>query len=67
MPTGRCKLCLREDQDFKESHLMPAGVYRRIRSEEKNPHPIMITDWFVDGCSFVSYEAGEEANSDRIS
>jgi hypothetical protein len=43
MPTGRCKLCLREEQDLQESHLMPAGMYRRIRSEEKNPHPIMIT------------------------
>src|SRR5882724_8922631 len=43
MPTGRCKLCLREDRDLKESHLMPAGMYRRIRSDEKNPHPIMIT------------------------
>src|ERR1700687_3500501 len=43
MPTGTCKLCSRTNQELKESHLMPAGMYRRILSEDKNPHPVVIT------------------------
>lgn len=40
---GTCKLCKREEQDLQESHLMPQGMYKRIRSVEKeNPHPILI-------------------------
>jgi hypothetical protein len=41
---GTCKLCLRPNQELKESHLMPAGMYRRTRSEDdENPHPVLIT------------------------
>jgi hypothetical protein len=40
---GTCKLCLREGQELRESHLMPAGMYRRLLSDDKNPHPILIT------------------------
>jgi hypothetical protein len=40
---GTCKLCLRAGQPLQESHLMPAGMYRRIRSTHKNPHPILFT------------------------
>src|SRR5712672_534898 len=40
---GTCKLCLREGQELQESHLMPAGMYRRLLSDEVNPHPILIT------------------------
>ena len=43
MPLGKCKLCLREDQDLQDSHLMPQGMYKRVRSEDSdNPHPILI-------------------------
>lgn len=38
-----CKLCRRENQQLKESHLMPAGLYRRLLSSDKNPHPILVT------------------------
>jgi hypothetical protein len=34
---GTCKLCLREGQELRESHLMPAGMYRRVRSEDSFP------------------------------
>jgi hypothetical protein len=40
---GTCKLCVRQGQELQESHLMPAGMYRRLLSDEKNPHPILIT------------------------
>src|SRR6266550_495326 len=40
---GTCKLCTRENQELKESHLMPAGLYRRLLSSDKNPHPILVT------------------------
>ncbi len=40
---GTCKLCTRENQELRESHHMPAGLYRRLLSFEKNPHPILIT------------------------
>ncbi len=44
MERGICKLCLKE-KDLQDSHLMPAGVYRRTLSPtEKNPHPIAITE-----------------------
>jgi hypothetical protein len=43
MKTGTCKLCKRERQELQDSHLMPQGMYKRIRSEkENNPHPILI-------------------------
>jgi len=43
MKTGTCKLCKRERQELQDSHLMPQGMYKRIRSEkETNPHPILI-------------------------
>jgi hypothetical protein len=42
-PVGSCKLCLRENQELFDSHLMPQGVYKRLRSEnEDNPHPVLI-------------------------
>jgi hypothetical protein len=40
---GECKLCRRNGQELQDSHLMPAGMYRRLLSEEKNPNPIVIT------------------------
>jgi hypothetical protein len=43
MPIGTCKLCLRADQELQKSHLMPAGMYRRLLSKERNPHPLLVT------------------------
>jgi hypothetical protein len=52
MPVGQCKLCLREGQELQESHLMPQGMYKRIRSEDKdNPHPILIDKTGSRSCS----------------
>lgn len=30
---GTCKLCLRENRELKDSHLMPAGMHRRVLSQ----------------------------------
>lgn len=40
---GTCKLCLTERVRLVESHLMPAGFFRRLLSEQKNPHPLLFT------------------------
>jgi hypothetical protein len=32
MPVGKCKLCL-QDEELQQSHLIPAGVFRALRSE----------------------------------
>ena len=40
---GKCKLCLAENVRLLESHLLAAGFYRRIRSKQKNPHPLLIS------------------------
>jgi hypothetical protein len=41
---GQCKLCLKED-NLKESHFIPAGIYRRLRDKnEKNPNPFFISN-----------------------
>ena len=40
---GQCKLCLKVTS-LKESHFIPAGIYRRLRDEnEKNPNPFSIS------------------------
>lgn len=45
MPVGTCKLCLREHQELQDSHLIPAGLYRRILSRnDASPHPVLITE-----------------------
>jgi len=42
---GRCKLCLEDEVDLKDSHFLPAGIYRLLRDEtEKNPNPWMLTE-----------------------
>jgi hypothetical protein len=41
--TGRCKLCL-QDLHLKESHYLPAGIYKILRDvTEKNPNPWTLT------------------------
>src|SRR5260370_42631864 len=79
MPKGKCKLCLRADQELQESHLVPAGMYRRIRSNEKNPHPILITKEGSHPCSMqitdyilckeceTRFDRGGEAYTLRVS
>src|SRR5882672_464042 len=32
MPKGKCKLCLK-DEELQKSHLIPAGVFKSLRSE----------------------------------
>ncbi len=40
---GICRLC-HSESELRESHYLPAGVYRRLRGEVlKNPNPILIT------------------------
>jgi hypothetical protein len=41
---GTCKLCETERVRLLESHLMPAGFFRRLLSEEKNPHPLLLSE-----------------------
>jgi len=41
--TGRCGLC-RGVRELRDSHLLPASVYKLSRSENrKNPHPVVTT------------------------
>lgn len=41
---GTCKLCLRDGVELRDSHFVPAGVYRILREESsKNPHPWLLT------------------------
>ncbi len=44
MPTGTCKLCLKSEE-LQNSHLIPSGAYRLIRSPQNkgNPDPLMLT------------------------
>jgi hypothetical protein len=52
MPVGQCKLCLLENQELQDSHLMPQGMYKRVRSEDQdNPHPILIDKTGSRSCS----------------
>jgi hypothetical protein len=30
---GSCRLCLLEEQDLQDSHYMPKGIYRLLRTE----------------------------------
>jgi len=40
---GKCKLCL-EGKELQESHLLPAALYKMMRSPgATNPHPIVVT------------------------
>ena len=42
---GKCALCKRNNQDLRNSHFLPAGVYRVIRDETRsNPDPLKFTD-----------------------
>jgi hypothetical protein len=43
---GRCKLCLREGIALQNSHVLPAAIYRALRSDAKtgNPNPCMVSD-----------------------
>lgn len=41
---GKCKLCLTDNIELKDSHFLSAGIYRILRDElEKNPNPWLIT------------------------
>jgi hypothetical protein len=41
---GKCKLCLREGVELQDSHYLPKGIYKRLRSDNaKKPHPVLFT------------------------
>jgi hypothetical protein len=41
---GKCKLCLRDGVELQDSHYLPRGIYKRLRSEDaRTPHPTLIT------------------------
>lgn len=43
MPSGRCRLCLR-DKELRDSHLLAAGFYRLARTPaDQNPNPVVAT------------------------
>lgn len=45
MPIGTCKLCLTPAVELRDSHYIPAAVFRQLRdSEARSPHPYVITD-----------------------
>jgi hypothetical protein len=41
MRTGKCKLCLQEKVELRDSHLIPAGAYRLIRSSDGSSPIVM--------------------------
>jgi hypothetical protein len=42
---GTCKLCQRPNQELQDSHLIPAGMYRRVRGDDpKEPHPVIFSE-----------------------
>jgi hypothetical protein len=46
LPTGRCALCLRNNVELQQSHLLPAGTYRLQRGDPSrpgNPNPLQIS------------------------
>ena len=44
MNLGKCKLCLRENQELQAGHLIPAAMYERVfESGAKNPNPVILT------------------------
>jgi hypothetical protein len=41
---GKCKLCLQDEVELQDSHYLPKGIYKRLRSEKaQQRHPILIT------------------------
>jgi len=41
---GKCKLCLRDAVELQDSHYLPKGTYKRLRSEgAKKKDPVLIT------------------------
>ena len=45
MPIGACKLCLAPAVELRDSHYIPAAVFRQLRDRQaRSPHPYMITD-----------------------
>lgn len=44
MPLGTCKLCLQENRDLQNSHLMPKALYKMLLSPgDVNRHPVIVT------------------------
>jgi hypothetical protein len=45
MPVGRCRLCLAQDVQLRDSHFMSAGFYKLARDESRaNPNPVLINE-----------------------
>jgi hypothetical protein len=45
MPIGRCRLCLTQDVQLRDSHFMSAGFYKLARDESRsNPNPVLINE-----------------------
>jgi hypothetical protein len=43
---GSCRLCLREEVELQDSHILPKWAYRRLRDDEGggNPNPFVISE-----------------------
>lgn len=48
-PQTRCRLCFVEDVALQDSHLLPAGLYRRVRGGPN--HPVLVTRTFSSSTS----------------
>ena len=45
MPVGRCRLCLTQNVQLRDSHFMSAGFYKLARDESRaNPKPVLINE-----------------------
>ena len=44
--TGQCKLCLLDHVELRNSHIVPAGLYKMLRNTSKdgNPNPCFVRD-----------------------
>lgn len=44
MVKGTCKLCLRDNVELRDSHLVPKAMYKRTLARERsNPNPVVMT------------------------
>jgi len=40
---GDCALCLNSNAMLQNSHFIPQGIYKVLRSQNKSPHPVVVT------------------------
>lgn len=57
MPTGSCALCLTVGVEIRDSHMLAAAFYRRVRGPSGNPMPVGDTNDHVSNLRAMEMEA----------